>query len=132
MKYLNDLAAVQTKQLAVGTPLTAPNPADTAIVQRSIEQTLESVSSKLPGWLEKARTTVKSGYDIPSPEEFYGKLPSSDIIDRARGMAAAAPVINVNVEGSLTSLQEFETTIQDLLLKIYKQNGELAPAGFIQ
>ena len=132
MKYLNDLAAVQTKQLAAGTPLTAPNPADTAIVQRSIEQTLESVSSKLPGLLEKARTTVKSGYDIPSPEEFYGKLPPSDIVDRARGMAAAAPVINVNVEGSLTSLQEFETTIQDLLLKIYKQNGDLAPAGFIQ
>ena len=132
MKYLNDLAAVQTKQLAAGTPLTAPNPADTAIVQRSIEQTLESVSSKLPGLLEKARTTVKIGNDIPSPEEFYGKLPPSDIVDRARGMAAAAPVINVNVEGSLTSLQEFETTIQDLLLKIYKQNGDLAPAGFIQ
>jgi hypothetical protein len=44
----------------------------------------------------------------------------------------AAPVINVNVEGSLTSLQEFEITMQDLLLKIYKQNGDLAPAGFIQ
>ena len=132
MKYQNDLAALQTRQLAAGTPLTAPNPADTAIVQRSIEQTLESVSNKLPGLLEKARTTVKSGYDIPSPEEFYGKLPPSDIVDRARGMAAAAPVINVNVEGSLTSLQEFETTIQDLLLKIYKQNGDLAPAGFIQ
>jgi len=131
-KYLNDLAAVQTKQLAAGTPLTAPNPADTAIVQRSIEQTLESVSSKLPGLLEKARTTVKIGNEIPSPDEFYGKLPPSDIVDRARGMAAAAPVINVNVEGSLTSLQEFETTIQDLLLKIYKQNGDLAPAGFIQ
>ena len=132
MKYQNDLAALQTRQLAAGTPLTAPNPADTAIVQRSIEQTLESVSNKLPGLLEKARTTVKSGYDIPSPEEFYGKLPPSDIVDRARDMAAAAPVINVNVEGSLTSLQEFETTIQDLLLKIYKQNGDLAPAGFIQ
>jgi hypothetical protein len=132
MKYLNDLAAVQTKQLAAGTPLTAPNPADTAIVQRSIEQTLESVSSKLPGLLEKARTTVKIGNEIPSPDEFYGKLPPSDIVNRARDMAAAAPVINVNVEGSLTSLQEFETTIQDLLLKIYKQNGDLAPAGFIQ
>ena len=131
-KYLNDLAALQTKQLAAGTPLTAPNPADTAIVQRSIEQTLESVSSKLPGLLEKARTTVKIGNEIPSPDEFYGKLPPSDIVDRARGLAAAAPVINVNVEGSLTSLQEFETTIQDLLLKIYKQNGDLAPAGFIQ
>ena len=132
MKYQNDLAALQTKQLAAGTPLTAPNPADTAIVQRSIEQTLESVSSKLPGLLEKARTTVKIGNEIPSPEEFYGKLPPSDIVNRARDMAAAAPVINLNVEGSLTSLQEFETTIQDLLLKIYKQNGNLAPAGFIQ
>ena len=132
MKYLNDLGALQTKQLAAGTPLTAPNPADTAIVQRSIEQTLESVSSKLPGLLEKARTTVKIGNDIPSPDEFYGKLPPSDIVDRARSMAAAAPIINLNVAGSLTSLQEFETTIQDLLLKIYKQNGDLAPAGFIQ
>jgi hypothetical protein len=107
------------------------NPADTAIVKNSIEQSLESLGNKLPGLLEKARTNVKSGMEL-SPDEFYGKLPPSEIVQRARDLAAAAPVINVNVEGSLTSLQEFEITIQDLLLKIYKQNGDLAPAGFIQ
>jgi hypothetical protein len=44
---------------------------------------------------------------------------------------ASTPVINVNVEGSVLALSEMDNAIQDALLRIYKQNGDLAPAGFI-
>ena len=124
-KYLNDLAALQNKQIAAGTTVTAPNPADTAIVLKSVGGTLDSLKESLPKLLERvqagAATFDRGDTYIPSSAMPSG-VPST----------TTAPVINVNVEGSLTSLQEFETTIQDLLLKIYKQNGDLAPAGFIQ
>jgi hypothetical protein len=124
-KYLNDLAALQNKQIAAGTTVTAPNPADTAIVLKSVDTTLDSLKTSLPSLLERiqagAATFDKGDTYIPSSAMPSG-VPTT----------TAAPVINVNVEGSLTSLQEFEITMQDLLLKIYKQNGDLAPAGFIQ
>jgi hypothetical protein len=124
-KYLNDLAALQDKQIKAGTTVTAPNPADTAIVLKSVDTTLDSLKTSLPSLLERiqagAATFDRGDTYIPSSAMPSG-VPTS----------TAAPVINVNVEGSLTSLQEFEITMQDLLLKIYKQNGDLAPAGFIQ
>ena len=124
-KYLNDLAALQTEQLKTGKPLTAPNPADTAIVLKNVGSTLDSLKESLPKLLEK----VQAGAATFDRGDTY--IPSSSM---PSGVATttSAPVINVNVEGSLTSLQEFEITMQDLLLKIYKQNGDLAPAGFIQ
>ena len=124
-KYLNDLAALQSKQLAAGTPLTAPNPADTAIVLKSVGGTLDSLKESLPKLLER----VQAGAATFDRSDTY--IPSSSMPSGVP-TTTTAPVINVNVEGSLTSLQEFEITMQDLLLKIYKQNGDLAPAGFIQ
>ena len=124
-KYLNDLAALQNKQIAAGTTVTAPNPADTAIVLKSVGGTLDSLKESLPKLLER----VQAGAATFDRSDTY--IPSS-AMPSGVPTTTAAPVINVNVEGSLTSLQEFETTIQDLLLKIYKQNGDLAPAGFIQ
>jgi hypothetical protein len=124
-KYQNALAALQTEQLKAGTPLTAPNPADTAIVLSTARSTLDRLQESLPKLLERvqdrAATFDRSDTYIPSSAMPSG-VPTT----------TTAPVINVNVEGSLTSLQEFEITMQDLLLKIYKQNGDLAPAGFIQ
>jgi len=124
-KYLNDLAALQDKQIKAGTTVTPMNPADTAIVLKSVDTTLDSLKTSLPSLLERiqagAATFDRSDTYIPSSAMPSG-VPTT----------TAAPVINVNVEGSLTSLQEFEITMQDLLLKIYKQNGDLAPAGFIQ
>jgi hypothetical protein len=124
-KYLNDLAALQNKQIAAGTTVTAPNPADTAIVLKSVGGTLDSLKESLPKLLER----VQAGAATFDRGDTY--IPSSSMPSGVP-TTTAAPVINLNVEGSLTSLQEFETTIQDLLLKIYKQNGDLAPAGFIQ
>jgi hypothetical protein len=124
-KYLNDLAALQNKQIAAGTTVTAPNPADTAIVLKSVDTTLDSLKTSLPSLLER----IQAGAATFDRGDTY--IPSS-AMPSGVPTTTAAPVINVNVEGSLTSLQEFETTIQDLLLKIYKQNGDLAPAGFIQ
>ena len=124
-KYLNDLAALQDKQIKAGTTVTAPNPADTAIVLKSVDTTLDSLKTSLPSLLEK----IKAGAATFDRGDTY--IPSS-AMPSGVPTTTTAPVINVNVEGSLTSLQEFETTVQDLLLKIYKQNGDLAPAGFIQ
>jgi hypothetical protein len=124
-KYLNDLAALQNKQIAAGTTVTAPNPADTAIVLKSVDTTLDSLKTSLPSLLER----IQAGAATFDRGDTY--IPSS-AMPSGVPTTTTAPVINVNVEGSLTSLQEFETTIQDLLLKIYKQNGDLAPAGFIQ
>jgi hypothetical protein len=124
-KYQNDLAALQDKQIKAGTTVTAPNPADTAIVLSTARSTLDRLQESLPKLLERvqdrAATFDRSDTYIPSSAMPSG-VPTT----------TTAPVINVNVEGSLTSLQEFEITMQDLLLKIYKQNGDLAPAGFIQ
>ncbi len=124
-KYLNDLAALQDKQIKAGTTVTAPNPADTAIVLKSVGGTLDSLKESLPKLLER----VQAGAATFDRGDTY--IPSS-AMPSGVPTTTAAPVINVNVEGSLTSLQEFEITMQDLLLKIYKQNGDLAPAGFIQ
>jgi hypothetical protein len=124
-KYLNDLAALQDKQIKAGTTVTAPNPADTAIVLKSVGSTLDSLKESLPKLLER----VQAGAATFDRGDTY--IPSS-AMPSGVPTTTAAPVINVNVEGSLTSLQEFEITMQDLLLKIYKQNGDLAPAGFIQ
>ena len=124
-KYLNDLAALQDKQIKAGTTVTAPNPADTAIVLKSVDTTLDSLKTSLPSLLER----IQAGAATFDRGDTY--IPSS-AMPSGVPTTTAAPVINVNVEGSLTSLQEFEITMQDLLLKIYKQNGDLAPAGFIQ
>lgn len=129
VKYLESRNALITQQLAAGKTVTAPNPADVAVVNKYLENTiaptLDRLQTTLPNLLdrvqERALSFDRSDTYIPSTS-----MPSG------AGSTVTAPTINVNVEGSLTSLQEFETTIQDLLLKIYKQNGDLAPAGFIQ
>jgi hypothetical protein len=104
---------------------TATSPADTSSNFQKATETIARLQTTLPSLLERvqagAATFDRGDAYIPS-----SSMPSGGL------STTTAPVINVNVEGSLTSLQEFETTIQDLLLKIYKQNGDLAPAGFIQ
>jgi hypothetical protein len=124
-KYQNDLAALQDKQIKAGTTVTAPNPADTAIVLSTARSTLDRLQESLPKLLER----VQAGAATFDRSDTY--IPSSAMPSGVPTFTTP-PVINVNVEGSLTSLQEFEITMQDLLLKIYKQNGDLAPAGFIQ
>ncbi len=69
-KYQNALAALQTEQLKAGTPLTAPNPADTAIVLSTARSTLDRLQESLPKLLERvqdrAATFDRSDTYIPS------------------------------------------------------------------
>jgi hypothetical protein len=104
---------------------TATSPADTSSNFQKATETIARLQTTLPSLLER----VQTGAATFDRGDAY--IPSSSMPSGGPS-TTTAPVINVNVEGSLTSLQEFETTIQDLLLKIYKQNGDLAPAGFIQ
>jgi hypothetical protein len=103
----------------------ATSPADTSSNFENAVETLARLKTTVPSLLER----IQAGAATFDRGDAY--IPSSSMPSGAPS-TTTAPVINVNVEGSLTSLQEFETTIQDLLLKIYKQNGDLAPAGFIQ
>jgi hypothetical protein len=108
-----------------------PNAVTGAMVTEYINAEMARITDvSIPTLLEKLRTTVKSGYDIPSASSFYGNLPDTRSTQIAQGMAAS-PTINVNVEGSVLALSEMDNAIQDALLRIYKQNGDLAPAGFI-
>jgi len=128
-KYLSDLQKVQIAQIGAGLPATPISPANVAVIAELQSNRLEGLKTTISDLLEKTRTTVKSGYDIPSPQEFYGKY-TSDYAGAAKSMAST-PIINVNVEGSVLAMSEMDNAIQDALLRIYKQNGDLAPAGFI-
>jgi hypothetical protein len=110
---------------------TYPDATTAAVVTQALNNNMAQIAEvTIPTLLEKLRTTVKSGYDIPSASDFYGNLPSNRSTQIAQNMAAS-PTINVNVEGSVLALSEMDNAIQDALLRIYKQNGDLAPAGFI-
>ena len=129
--YLNSTIGKSIPATAAYAGPQYPNATTAAVVTAALNENMKNIAeTTIPSLLEKVRTTVKSGYNIPSPDEFYGKLPSNASTDIARGMAAA-PTINVNVEGSILALSEMDNAIQDALLRIYKQNGDLAPAGFI-
>jgi len=128
-KYLSDLTKLQNTQIAAGTAITAPSASNVAVINELQSTRLEGLKTTITDLLEKTRTTVKSGYDIPSPAEFYGQY-NSDYAASSMSMAQT-PVINVNVEGSVLALSEMDNAIQDALLRIYKQNGDLAPAGYI-
>jgi hypothetical protein len=110
-------------------PSAATSPVNTPVDLKTVGETLDRLQTTLPTLLERVQAgaaTFDRGtgqYSLPSG------MPSSASTSAA---TTQQPIINLNVAGSITALQEFETTIQDMLLKIYKQNGDLAPAGFIQ
>jgi hypothetical protein len=122
---LPDLLAKVQAGAAAKEAGTATSPADTSSNFENAIETLARLKTTVPSLLER----VQAGAATFDRGDAY--IPSS-AMPSGVPTTTAAPVINVNVEGSLTSLQEFEITMQDLLLKIYKQNGDLAPAGFIQ
>ena len=110
-------------------PSAATSPVNTPVDLKTVGETLDRLQTTLPTLLERVQAgaaTFDRGtgqYSLPSG------MPSSASTSAA---TTQQPIINLNVAGSITALQEFETTIQDMLLKIYKQNGDLTPAGFIQ
>ena len=54
-------------------------------------------------------------------------------LDYARSGGSSQPevTVNLNAAGSIIGLQEVDAAIQDALLRIYRQNGDLMPAGFL-
>ena len=132
--YLNSIVGKNIPANAPYAGPTYPDSTTAAIVNQASEAEMARIAGvTIPTFLEKLRTTVKDGYNIPSPESFYGNLPDTTSTQIARSMAisSAAPTINVNVEGSVLALSEMDDAIQQALLRIYKQNGDLMPAGFI-
>lgn len=130
--YINNRSALQAQGVAVSTPPAVQEIINTGIAKEAARLT-ETV---IPDYLEKLRTTVKSGYEVPSTSEFYGSLGAYGeryIPSTSSGSSGGAPevTVNLNAAGSIIGLQEVDAAIQDALLRIYRQNGDLAPAGFI-
>jgi hypothetical protein len=128
-KYLSASMANYQKYISTGTtPNAAPDTVTAEVVNAYLAQKASEVTTSTQDYLEKLRTKVKAGYDIPSPESFYGGL---------SGIANSMPSSNVNnqveinVAGSILALQDFDKAIEDAMLRIQRQNGQLNPAGSI-
>jgi hypothetical protein len=121
-KYLTTIQDNQRKGI---TP-TAPNEITSSQVNAYLAAKAAEVTADTQSYLEKLRTTVKSGYEIPSVESFYGNL---------QNIASSQPQQNVNntvevtVQGSILALQDLDKAIEDAMLRIQRQNGNLTPAG---
>jgi hypothetical protein len=124
-KYLSTIQQNQSKGIAP----TAPNEITASQVNAYLAAKTAEVTADTQSYLEKLRTTVKPGYEVPSVESFYGGLSN---------MAGSLPSSNVNnkvevtVNGSILALQDLDKAIEDAMLRIQRQNGNLTPAGSIQ
>jgi hypothetical protein len=128
-KYLAASMVNYNQSIATGiAPTVAPNAITASQVNAYLASQAKEVTSDTQSYLEKLRTTVKSGYEIPSVESFYGGLSS---------MAGSLPtsIVNNKVEvtanGSILALQDLDKAIEDAMLRIQRQNGSLTPAGSI-
>jgi hypothetical protein len=126
-KYLASSAMNYNKSIASGiAPTVAPDAITASQVNAYLASKAAEVTVDTQDYLEKLRTKVKSGYEVPSIESFYGDL--SNI-----GKSTAAQNINnnmeINVQGSILALQDFDKAIEDAMLRIQRQNGNLTPAG---
>lgn len=130
--YTDRISQLQAAGVNVQTP-----PAVQQIITQGIIKEADRISNEaVPNYLEKLRTTVKEGYAVPSPSEFYGSLGAYGeryMPSTASGSSGGTPEITVNVSaaGSIIGLEEMDNAIQDALLRIYRQNGDLMPAGFL-
>jgi hypothetical protein len=129
-KYLSASMVNYNQSIASGiAPTVAPNAITASQVNAYLATKTAEVTADTQSYLEKLRTTVKPGYEVPSVESFYGGLSS---------MAGSLPSSNVNnkvevtVNGSILALQDLDKAIEDAMLRIQRQNGNLAPAGSIQ
>ena len=128
-KYLSASMANYNQYIATGTtPSTAPSAVTAQVVNEYLAEQASKITSNTQDYLEKLRTTVKAGYDVPSIESFYGGL---------TGVANSMPTANVNntvevnVNGSILALQDLDKAIEDAMLRIQRQNGQLTPAGYL-
>lgn len=128
-KYLAGSAASYNQYIATGTtPSKAPDAVTAKVVNDYLAMKADEVTTNTQSYLEKLRNTVKSGYEVPSIESFYGSL------DRAASGLPQSTVNNtveVSVQGSILALQDLDKAIEDAMLRIQRQNGSLTPAGYI-
>jgi hypothetical protein len=128
-KYIAASTIQVTKYQAAGLTPPAMDAITASQVNAYLAAQAKEVTMDTQSYLEKLRTTVKSGYEIPSVESFYGGLSS---------MAGSLPtsIVNNKVEvtanGSILALQDLDKAIEDAMLRIQRQNGSLTPAGSIQ
>ena len=128
-KYLSASMANYNQYIATGTtPSTGPDKTTAQVVNEYLAEEASKITTNTQDYLEKLRTKVKAGYDIPTTESFYGglsnianSLPSSNVNNQ----------VEINVAGSILALQDFDKAIEDAMLRIQRQNGQLNPAGSI-
>ena len=127
-KFLSASAGTYQKYVSMGATPPARDPITNAVVNEYLAQQASKITTNTQDYLEKLRTTVKAGYDVPSIESFYGGL---------TGVANSMPTANVNntvevnVNGSILALQDLDKAIEDAMLRIQRQNGQLTPAGYL-
>ena len=126
-KYLSASQINYNKAISTGmAPTVAPDAITASQVNAYLATKAAEVTTDTQTYLEKLRNKVKSGYEIPSVESFYGNL---------QGIASSQPQQNVNntvevtVQGSILALQDLDKAIEDAMLRIQRQNGNLTPAG---
>jgi hypothetical protein len=129
-KFLGAQSSNYNQYIATGTSPSAPmDPTTSKVVNDYLATETAKVTEQTLSYLEKLRTKVKDPSQIATVESFYGQL---------QGIAGNLPQQNVNnkvevtVQGSILALQDLDKAIEDAMLRIQRQNGNLTPAGAIQ
>lgn len=128
-KYLSASQMNYQQYISTGTsPSTAPDKVTAQVVNDYLAQEASKITSNTTDYLEKLRTKVKAGYDIPTVESFFGGLTG---IANSMPQNSVNNQVEINVAGSILALQDFDKAIEDAMLRIQRQNGQLNPAGSI-
>jgi hypothetical protein len=129
-KFLGAQSSNYNQYIATGTSPSAPmDPTTSKVVNDYLAAETAKVTEQTLSYLEKLRTKVKDPSQIQTVESFYGQI---------KGIAASQPQQSVNnkvevtVNGSILALQDLDKAIEDAMLRIQRQNGNLTPAGSIQ
>jgi hypothetical protein len=129
-KFLAAQSTNYNQYIATGTSPSSPvDPVTSKVVNDYLATETAKVTEQTLSYLEKLRTKVKDPSQLATVESFYGQL---------QGVAGALPQQNVNnkvevtVQGSILALQDLDKAIEDAMLRIQRQNGNLTPAGSIQ
>jgi hypothetical protein len=114
---------------AAGVTVTTPPEVQTIITQGLVKEADRIVNESIPNFLEKLRTTVKPGYEIPSVESFYGGL--SGDVNSMRGTTVNNKV-ELTLNGALVYQDQLDEVVQNAMLRAQRANGALNPAGYLQ
>jgi hypothetical protein len=128
-KYIAASTIQVAKYQAAGLTPPAMDAITASQVNAYLAAQAKEVTMDTQSYLEKLRTKVKDPSQLQTVESFYGQI---------KGLAGNLPQQNVNnkvevsVQGSILALADLDKAIEDAMLRIYRQNGDLAPAGSIK